>query len=136
MYKFLTKALTLATVLPGMALCSCSKLSDEAKKIVGTYYNTELSQTQPVMELRSDASCLIRAIRPGVLSYSVEGTWNVERDSLILQLEPASLTWEGDSMMIGDIPKRNARKIVSYTDFSIQLEQDGATYLYKRQAQH
>ncbi|WP_168185166.1 MULTISPECIES: hypothetical protein [Duncaniella] len=115
-----------------MNLCACSHLSKEAEEIIGTYYNTELSQTDPVMELHKDAKCIIRAIKPGILTYSVDGKWNVENDSLIVTLDPESMTFEGDSTLIGRIPTRIAQKVVSYNDFSLQLETDGITYLYQR----
>lgn len=113
-------------------LAACSGLSKEAKEMVGTYYNTELSQTDPVMELHKDAKCVIRAIKPGVLTYSVEGKWNVLNDSLILELNPATLSFEGDSTLIGSIPTRVARKVIEHSDFNLQLEQDGVAYLYQR----
>ena len=116
----------------GSCFAGCSRLSSEAKEIVGTYYNTELSQTEPVMELRNDATCVIRAIKPGVLSYSVDGKWNVEHDSLIVRLDPGSLKFVGDSTLIGHIPEKIAQKVVSYNDFTLQLETDGISYLYQR----
>lgn len=116
----------------GTGLSGCSRLSGEAKEIVGTYYNTELSQTEPVMELRKDATCVIRAIKPGVLSYSVDGKWNVEHDSLVVRLDPKSLKFVGDSTLIGHIPERISQKVVSYNDFNLQLETDGISYLYQR----
>lgn len=115
-----------------IALTACSRLSKEAKQIVGTYYNPELSQTEPVMQLRKDATCTITAIKPGVLSYSVDGKWNVENDSLIIELAPKSVRFEGDSTLIGSIPARAARKVVSHNDFSLQLESGGVCYLYQR----
>lgn len=115
-----------------MCLTACSKLSREARQIVGAYYNTELSQTDPVMELRPDGTCLVRAIRPGVLSYTVEGTWNVVHDSLTMKLNAATLKCDGDSMLVGNIPPSYSRKIVDHTDFNLTLEQGGATYLYQR----
>lgn len=42
------------------------------------------------------------------------------------------MTFEGDSTLIGRIPTRIAQKVVSYNDFSLQLETDGITYLYQR----
>lgn len=113
-------------------LCSCSHLSKEAKEIVGVYYNTEVSQTEPVMELHKNASCILRAIKPGVLTYSVEGKWNVENDSLIIDLDPETLTFDGDSTLIANIPERVAQKVVSHNDFSLQLETGGVSYLYQR----
>lgn len=123
----LTPALAALTLM-----CGCSSLSKEAKEIVGTYYNTELSQTEPVMELHKNASCIIRAIKPGVLTYSVEGKWNVENDSLIINLDPSTLTFEGDSTLIANIPTRVAQKVVGHNDFSLQLETGGISYLYQR----
>lgn len=125
-----------APVICGLFLfASCSRLSREAKEIVGTYYNTELSQTEPVMELHKNASCLIRAIKPGVLTYSVEGTWNVKNDSLIINLDPATVNAEGDTTLIGHIPDRVAQKVIGHTDFSLQLETGGISYLYQRRTE-
>ena len=115
---------------------SCNSLSKEAKQIVGNYYNTEISQSEPVMELNKDATCLIRAIKPGVLTYSVEGEWNVERDSLVIELDPSTVKFEGDGSLIGEIPTRSARKIVDHSDFNLQLEQDGISYLFQRRTQN
>lgn len=131
--KSASTAIRLSVVaICAMSLCACSHLSKEAKEIIGTYYNTELSQTEPVMELHKDAKCVIRAIKPGVLTYSVDGKWNVENDSLIVTLLPETLTFEGDSTLIGQIPTRIAQKVVGYNDFSLQLETDGIIYLYQR----
>jgi hypothetical protein len=111
---------------------SCGDLSSEAKQIVGNYIIPEISQTEPVMELKRDATCVVRAIKPGVLSYSVEGTWNVENDSLVMALDRSTLKAEGDTLLIGDIPARSARRIVEFSDFSLQLENGGVVYYYKR----
>lgn len=124
--------MTLSLTAVGLLSSSCSGLSNEAKEIVGTYYNTEISQTEPVMVLKKDARCIITAIKPGVLTYSVEGKWNVENDSLILRLDPESMTFEGDSTLIGTIPVRVARKVTGHNDFSLQLENGGVSYLYQR----
>lgn len=125
-----------AAVLIGLPfLASCSRLSKEAREIVGTYYNTELSQTEPVMELHKNASCVLRAIKPGVLTYTVEGKWNVENDSLIINIDPTSVQSEGDSTLIGKIPYRIAQKVISHTEFSLQLETDGISYLYQRRTE-
>lgn len=127
--KNITK-LSLAALLP--LLCACNHLTREAKEIVGVYYNPEISQTEPIMELNRDGSCVITAIKPGVLTYSVEGEWNVERDSLTMELDPSTVKSEGDSTLIGSIPAHFARKVISFTDYDLQLEQDGVTYLYQR----
>lgn len=126
-------ALILACCAPGLlAATACGGLSSEAKQIAGDYFNTELSQTEPVMELGKDGRCVIRAIRPGVLTYSVDGTWNVENDSLVIMLDPSTLQSRGDSTLIGDIPERYAVRIIDHTDFNLTLEQGGASYLYTR----
>lgn len=122
--------------IPSLALlsvlCSCSKLSPEAKEIIGVYYNPEVSQNEPIMTLNKDATCIIRAIKPGVLTYEVKGTWNVENDSLIMTIDPATLSFEGDSTLIGDIPSSIARKIAEHNEFSLQLEQNGVSYMFQR----
>lgn len=119
-------------LLAGLAMTSCSHLSKEARQIIGTYYNPELSQTEPVMQLRKDATCTVTAMKPGVLTYSVDGNWDVTNDSLIIELTPGSIRFDGDSTLIGDIPTRVARKIISHNDFSLQLESGGVSYLFQR----
>ena len=119
-------------LLAGLAVTSCSHLSKEARQIIGTYYNPELSQTEPVMQLRKDATCTVTAMKPGVLTYSVDGNWDVTKDSLIIELTPGSIRFDGDSTLIGDIPTRVARKIISHNDFSLQLESGGVSYLFQR----
>lgn len=112
---------------------SCSGLSSEAKKIAGNYVIPEVSQQQPVMELNRDATCVVRAIKPGVLTYSVEGTWNVENDSLVLVLDAATLKVEdGDASLVGTIPARYARKVAGYTDLGLELKSDDVIYYYKK----
>ncbi|MCM1138890.1 MAG: hypothetical protein NC311_07285 [Muribaculaceae bacterium] len=115
------------------AVSGCSKLSPEAKKITGTYYNVEISRELPVMELNKNATCVVRAVRPGVLTYEVEGTWNVENDSLIMTINHSTLHLEGDSSLVGNIPTKISRKIIDCNEFSLQLEHDGVTYIYQRQ---
>lgn len=112
---------------------SCSGLSSEAKKIAGCYVIPEVSQQQPVMELNSDATCVIRAIKPGVLTYAVEGTWNVENDSLVMVLDPSTLkVEEGDASLVGNIPVRATRKVAGYTDLSLELKNGDVIYYYKK----
>lgn len=120
------------TVLALIAVTSCNNLSKEAKEIVGSYIIPEVSQTEPVMELNKDATCVVRAIKPGVLTYSVKGTWNVKDDSLIMCLDSTTVAIDGDASMVGEIPLRSARKVVEHSDFNLQLEKDGIVYLYKR----
>ena len=60
------------------------------------------------------------------------GQWNVENDSLIMVLDRSTLEVDGDASLVGDIPVRYARKIVEYSDLSLELESDGIQYYYKR----
>lgn len=115
-----------------LTLASCSHLSPEAKKMVGEYYIPEISEDDPVMELNSNGTCLFRAIKPGVLTYVVRGTWNVVNDSLTVQLDPTSLEWEGDSLSIGEIPTKSSRHIVMFNDMNLELENEGIRYMYHR----
>lgn len=115
-----------------LSLASCSHLSPEAKKMVGEYYIPEISEDEPVMELNGDGTCLFRAIKPGVLTYVVHGTWDVVNDSLTAQLDPATLEWEGDSLSIGEIPVKSSRHIVMFNDMNLELENEGIHYMYHR----
>lgn len=135
MRRNLTLTAICGAVLAAAAFSSCSGLSSQAKEIVGIYYNPELSQTDPVMELRSDGKCTVRAIKPGVLTYSVDGEWNVENDSIIFDLDPASVKAEGDKAFMGTIPSHYSRRVAGYNEFNLQLEQDGVVYLYQRRAE-
>lgn len=127
------KTLGFVSLMGAMLLMqSCGKLSGEAKEIVGNYIIPEISGSQPVMELNRDATCVVRAIRPGVITYSVRGTWNVENDSLVMILDRTTLEVEGDETLVGDIPERSARKVVEHSDLSLELENDGILYYYKR----
>ncbi|WP_297059020.1 hypothetical protein [uncultured Duncaniella sp.] len=128
--KCTVKILLLLSV--GLSVLSCGRLSKEAKQIAGDYIIPEVSQTEPVMELKRDATCVLRAIKPGVLTYAVEGDWNVENDSLIISLDTSTVSYVGDSALIGEIPVRSARRIVEHNDFNLQLESDGVIYYYKR----
>ena len=128
--KCTVKILLLLSV--GLSVLSCGRLSKEAKQIAGDYIIPEVSQTEPVMELKRDATCVLRAIKPGVLTYAVEGDWNVENDSLIISLDASTVSYVGDSALIGEIPVRSARKIVEHNDFNLQLESNGVIYYYKR----
>lgn len=121
----------LSLSLPVM-LAACGGLSDEAKKMTGNYYIPEISEETPLMELSKDGSCVIRAVKPGVLTYSVPGKWNVLRDSLLIELDPAKVTYEGDSTVIGHIPSMISKRIVSYNEINLEVETDGIVYSYHR----
>ncbi len=110
---------------------ACSPISDEARKIAGNYYIPEVSDKTPLMELNTDGTCVVRAVRPDVLTYSVEGRWDVKRDSLLIELDPATLQWEGDKSLIGDIPARLGKKVLSFTNNQLSLESDGINYVYQ-----
>ncbi len=135
MIPYMTKQILLsATALAATAciVCSCSKLSSEAKEIAGDYYIPEISQDTPLMELNPDGTCIMRAIKPGVLTINVPGEWNVLRDTLFIDTDPDRLTSEGDSTLIGNIPPRLAKAVVGHTDVTLTLETDGVQYVYLR----
>lgn len=125
-------AASLAALTAATLLSACSPLSDDAKKIAGNYYIPEISQDEPLFELRRDGTCTIRAIKPQVLTYSVNGRWNVVNDSLVATLDPATLKWTGDSSLIGDIPARYARRIVGSSDLTLTTEHNNVEYVYHR----
>ncbi len=123
-------------LVSGMAilasLTSCDKISDEARQLAGKYYIYEISTVDPLYELREDGTCSLRAIRPGVLTYQVDGKWAVKGDSLIAELDPSTIVWEGDSSLIGNVARHYCRHIVNSSDLSLTVEKDGITYLYHR----
>lgn len=114
------------------AATGCSHLSSRAKKIAGDYYIPEVSEEVPLMELRRDGTCTFRAIRPGVLTYEVQGRWNVERDTLTARLDTASVTFQGDSTLIGRVPPTVSRRVVRDTELGLELEDNGVSYVYRR----
>lgn len=127
---------TLLTAIAAAAVMlltgGCSGLTKEAKEMVGDYYINEVSADLPVMELKSDGTIVQRAIKPGVLTYSVKGKWNVKRDSLIVENEPIPFDVEGDSTLIGTIPPRMAKAVVGFNGLTLTLRHDGADYVYFR----
>ena len=120
----------LLALLSAPLAIACSPISDEAEKIAGKYYIPEVSDTTPLMELRTDGTCVVSAIRQDVLTYSVEGHWDVKRDSLLIALIPSTLQWEGDENLIGDIPVRLGKKVLSFTNGQLSLESEGINYVY------
>lgn len=123
LFLLLTAALSMATV-------SCSRLTREAKAIAGSYFIPEISEEDPLLELNSDATCILRAIKPGVISYSLSGRWNVKNDSLVVEINPESLSFKGDSSLIGTISEHYSRKITGYNDLTLTLEKEGVQYVY------
>lgn len=100
--------------------------------MTGNYYIPEISEDDPMLELRKDATCTMRAIKPALLTYSVEGTWNVVNDSLVAELDPSTLKWEGDSSLIGEITNHYSRHIVSYNEVTLTVDRNGVQYVYHR----
>lgn len=127
--------LTTASLLAGCMLSSCSHLSSEAKEMVGNYFIPEVSQDTPLMELNADGTCIQRAIRPGVLTMSVPGKWNVLRDSLIMEFDPTGLQTEGDSTLVGNIPLTLKKAVVNFNGSTLTLEHEGVQYVYLRRGQ-
>lgn len=119
-------------LLCACAIAGCSRLSSEAKEMVGDYYIPEVSQDEPLMELNSDGTCVIRAIRPGVLTMSVPGKWNVLSDSLMVQLDEEGLVTTGDSTLVGNIPSEIKKAVVEFNGTTLTLEYDGVQYVYLR----
>ena len=126
------KPLGATPAILSLSFASCSHLSDQAKEMVGNYYNTELSETEPVMELNSNGRCLIRAIKPGVLTYAVEGKWNVERDSLIIDTDGKISQLTGDSTLVGTIDRHKAMAVVNFNGITLTLRNGSADYIYTR----
>lgn len=119
-------------LLAGVSAASCNPLTPEAKEMAGVYYNMELSETEPVMELNSDGTCVMHAIRPGVLSYSVGGTWNVKRDTLFVVNETEPFNAIGDTTLIGDVAPEISRPVVNFNGFTLTLRSGDTEYIYTR----
>jgi hypothetical protein len=115
-----------------LLLTSCSKLSSEAKEIIGTYYNAHLSKDIPVFELRKDGTCTLRNIQPDVLVLEVSGTWNVDNDTLIVVNNLSTVKATGDTSIIGNISPILKRKVVSHDEMSLVLEREGIEYVFNR----
>lgn len=122
MNKLLTAAIAM------VLLTACGGLSNKAKKIVGNYYNTSVSDNVPIFELNRDGSCVARAIRPEVLTISVKGTWNVVDDTLIIHNNLETITADGDTSLIGTVSPEYKAFVAGYTDRSLTLQRDGVEY--------
>ncbi len=130
--KTATKFLTLLCTV--MAVTGCNRLSEEARQMTGVYYQTAVSENEPVMELNDNGSCTVHAIKPGVMSYTVNGTWNVENDSLLIETEGVAASVTGDTTVIriGRIPTRISYAIADFNGLSLTLRRDGNDYVYVR----
>ncbi len=126
----------LVTLFAAAALCAvtmgCHRLSEKARQMPGHYYINEISQDLPLLELNDDATCIVRAIKPGILTYAVAGRWDVVGDSLVIEVEPVLTELHGDSSLVGDIPARLARRVQEFTGTSLTLRHDGSDYVYLR----
>ncbi|MDE5942237.1 MAG: hypothetical protein K2H14_09015 [Muribaculaceae bacterium] len=125
------------TVAAGGVLCAllagCSGMSDQEKRMIGKYYIPAVSDTRPLIELNNDNRAVIRAIRPGELSFFVTGVWKVRDDSLIIENDASSITIEdGDAALIGDVAPRVAYPILSYDETVLSLDRGGIVYDYHR----
>lgn len=127
--------LFVAIMLMGAAsFTACNHLSSKAQEMIGDYYLTAVSENEPVMELKADGSCTVHAIKPGIMSYTVNGEWNVNADSLIIQTDGKVASLEGDTSVvrIGTIPSRMSYAITDFTGLTLTLNQEGNDYQYQR----
>ncbi len=116
-----------------LSLAACNGLSVREKELVGKYYNTALSDMKPEIELNSDRSAVVRALRPGDLVYSVKARWEATEDSLIIRPDTVSIVVEeGDPAAVGHVPARLAWPIVKYNDQTLTLIRNRNTIDYRR----
>ncbi len=130
-------AFIFSTSLSALALlalsASCSGMSDREKSMVGKYYIPAISDTHPLIELDADRNAVLRAIRPGELSFYVAGQWRVENDSLIIDNDASSITIEeGDPSLVGTVAPRVAYPIVNFDETTLRIEKQGIIYDYHR----
>lgn len=117
-------------------LASCGGMTDREKAMVGKYYISALSDTHPVIELNDNNRSVLRAIRPGELSFSVEGTWHVVDDSLIIVNDDATITIEeGDPALVGTVAPRVAYPILHADETLMRIERSGVIYDYHRRSE-
>lgn len=123
-----------AALMAGVMLQSCGGgLSDREQHMVGNYYIPAVSDSHPLLELKSDRKALIRAIRPGELSFYVTGQWRVENDSLIIDNDVSSITIEeGDPAFVGNVAARVAYPVLGFDDTVLRIERQGVVYDYHR----
>lgn len=111
----------------------CNGLSDYEKGLVGSYYNTALSDMKPAIELHKDRTAVVRAIRPGDLTYSVSAQWEATEDSLILVPDASSIVIEeGDPAAVGNVAPRLSWPIVKCNEQTLTLVRENNTIDYKR----
>lgn len=112
---------------------SCGGMSEQEKRMVGNYYIPAVSDSHPLLELGADRHAVIRAIRPGELSFYVTGEWRVDNDSLIIDNDISSITIEeGDPAFVGKVAPRVAYPILGFDDTVLRIERQGIVYDYHR----
>lgn len=129
----------LVTALSSLALTllsACGGMTDREKQMVGKYYIPAVSDTNPLIELNADGTSVLRAIRPGDITYSVTGTWHADEDSLIIVNDSTSITIEdGDPGLVGHVTRRVAYPISSFNESTLSIERQGIVYDYHRRAE-
>lgn len=131
-----TTRTAIAGAIAGIMLSGCGGMSDREKSMVGKYYIPAVSDTHPLIELNDDNKAVIRAIRPGELSYFVTGIWKVRDDSLIIENDASSITIEdGDPGMVGTVAPRVAYPILSYDETVLRIKRGGIIYDYNRRTE-
>lgn len=129
-----------AAIIPAVAtaalLTACGGLSDREKDMVGNYYIPAVSDTRPLIELGGDRTAVIRAIRPGELSYCVSGKWKLNGDTLVIETDPSSITIEeGDPALVGTVAPRVAYPVRSFNETTLTIDRQGITYDYHRRTE-
>lgn len=129
----LYKAVPIAMLPLLMSLASCDGLDSYEKTMVGKYYNTAISDTNPVIELNKDRTSVLRASRPGEITYSVKGRWHGYPDSLVVDNDPSSITIEeGDPAMVGHVAEHIVLRIKSFNESTMTVDHGGLSYDYHR----
>lgn len=128
------RGISLTLLFPLLSLlAACGGLSEQEEKMVGKYYIPALSDTNPLIELNADRTSVLRAIRPGDITYSVTGVWKVENDSLIIESDSTSITIEdGDPGLVGHVSRRVAYPIKDFNESTLSIQRQGITYDYHR----
>ena len=128
------RGISLALLFPLLSLlAACGGLSEQEEKMVGKYYIPALSDTNPLIELNADRTSVLRAIRPGDITYSVTGVWKVENDSLIIESDSTSITIEDrDPGLVGHVSRRVAYPIKDFNESTLSIQRQGITYDYHR----
>lgn len=76
------------------------------KEIAGDYFNAQLSDELPVLELNENRKSVVRNIAPDVLVMEVDGTWSIVGDSLIIINNLNTVRLKGDTSIVGNIAPR------------------------------